>query len=239
MVHVTQASKARNDPLGTAFSHIEWTQRPATAAPQRPRSHYIGMHLRIPPRLEDPLEERAMRRAVDLDARLRRTSRQLAEAEDKLAAATDEQLKRDQTIEALKAQLTLVQHALDVAQARVWRPDHTNRPTLAAAPAAPTTGGTVAEETGSSQALDAALIPLDAGGGLRSLVAASLLQPLGARAHNSEAQRRLLVALGDLGRIGGAPAVAAALRDGGLLERVSERLLPLLLQQTTLADEQD
>ena len=94
-MRVSQASKMRNDPLGvwqpygTASGRGdvgEWAPltvtasaastrpRPASAsvghrrAPQMPRSHYIGAHLQIPPYPTDPLEERAVKRAVSMEA---------------------------------------------------------------------------------------------------------------------------------------------------------------------------
>ena len=104
MVRVTQASKTRNDPLGafspygmpqhraapgeyapqTRHRHGVYTPQPAHRPPPvMPRSHYIGVHLQMPPNIQDPLEERAMRRAVQQEAAARSHSRRLEEVEAK------------------------------------------------------------------------------------------------------------------------------------------------------------
>lgn len=149
MVRVTQHSKVRNDPLGSfspygasighrpgeyaqvsAWAPTGSSAKQATPASHRtppvmPRSHFIGVHLQMPPKATDPLEERAMRRAVQQEARSRRSERRLAEVEAELAKHTGLLIKRDLAIQALKAELVTMRHALDVAQSRVWKIDPT------------------------------------------------------------------------------------------------------------------
>ena len=84
--------------------------------PVMPRSHFIGIHLQCAPQAEDPLEERAMRRAVQQEARSRRSNRRVEEVEAELEQENAKLLKRERTIEALKARLADVEHALAVAQ---------------------------------------------------------------------------------------------------------------------------
>ena len=274
MVQVTQASKTRNDPLG-AFSPYGAPARraaPGEYAPQRPpshrpppimpRSHYIGAHLQLPPRKGDPLEERAMRRAIQHEAASRSFERRLQEAETQLALVTGSLHKRDEVIATLKKELTTVRYALDVAQARVWRPEPTR---LAVTHRAPSPGDSewpnevasllsarpgsapIARRTRSSDPTRASAggsgAPLDASDWLDAqlrqervdlgeMICASLLPPLGDRAAaDDEAQRQQALALRwRLQSLGteDEQTLAVALRDGGLIERLSEKLLPLL-----------
>ena len=133
---VTQASKTRNDPLGNFSPYGNPKHRaapgeysPNPRAPHRtaphivlPRSHYIGHHLQIPPKMENPLELRAMRRAVQMEARARKSSRRLEEVEAELAKSNEALIARDHTIAQLKEQLAQAQYALEIANSRIWEP---------------------------------------------------------------------------------------------------------------------
>ena len=252
MVRVTQASKTRNDPLGVfspygspggvlerAPGEYRVLSRPLSAgapapahraAPRMPRAHYIGTHLQnksgLPPTHMHALEERAMRRAVEMDAKARSMDRRLEEMEAEVSASRIAIARREEAIATLKAKLNVANHALEVAQTRIWRPaSSSSSPDLHAAGPVPRIDGVLPNEWICSAWLEQ---HLGREGEFGRLLAESLLAPLGDwSAHDAHAQRLFLMRLGQT-RPGGEAAIQRALIDGGLLDKISARLLPLL-----------
>jgi hypothetical protein len=95
---------------------------PHRQAPTVVRSHLIGEHLIKPSRPEQALEERAMRRALEMEAQVRLLEKRLRDATldvPRMEAALD---AKDATIAALQEEVLTLRHALAVSQSRVWQP---------------------------------------------------------------------------------------------------------------------
>jgi uncharacterized coiled-coil protein SlyX len=87
----------------------------------------ISSHLQLPPRSRDPLEGRAVRRAVQWEARAKELERRLAEVSVRVPTLVSAVRSREETIKSLSAELETLRHALAVAQSRIWQPGHEPR----------------------------------------------------------------------------------------------------------------
>ena len=89
-------------------------------APSISRSKLIGQHLQVPPCSRDPLEQHAMRRATLFEAQARKLERRLEIFDSE---RWREKLEASETANAaLRERVTELEHALDVAQSRIWHP---------------------------------------------------------------------------------------------------------------------